>query len=52
MKSEMKSMMKEMKDQMMGLMKEVIRKELPTMISIHKTPVTQEKDTTETNEDD
>ena len=40
MKSEMKSMMKETKEQKMGLMIKVIREELPTMIYKHKTPVT------------
>ena len=52
MKGEMKSMMKEMKDQMMGLMKEVIREELPTMISNNNNTVPEEKDSTETREDE
>ena len=34
-KSGKKNMMKEMKDQMMRLTKEVIREELPTMISLN-----------------
>ena len=40
MKSEMKIMMKETKEQMMELMIEVIREELPIIIYKHKTPVT------------
>ena len=36
---------------MIGLMKEVIREELPTMISKHKNPVTQKMYSTETKED-
>ena len=44
MNNKMKSTMKKMKEQTIGLMKELIREELPTIISKHKTPVTQEKD--------